>query len=99
MLFELNIPEYSFVNCLKEEAEREEIINYIIMPDHEENLPRVIPEPSRAQIYLLRGVLAYGIFEHCLSMRCGVDFGVPNKNHVKRIAVPYEAADIPSKTS
>jgi hypothetical protein len=32
-------------------------------------------------------------------MRCGVDFGAPNAFHVKRIAVPYEAADIPSKTS
>jgi len=31
-------------------------------------------------------------------MRCGVDFGVPHK-HPKRIAVPYEAVDIPSKTS
>lgn len=32
-------------------------------------------------------------------MRCGVNYGVPNKEHKKRIAVPYEAADIPSKTS
>jgi len=31
-------------------------------------------------------------------MRCGVDYGVP-KIHKKLIAVPYEAADIPSKTS
>ena len=47
----------------------------------------------------MRGTIGYGIFEHCLSMRCGVDYGVPNHLHVKRIAVPYEAADIPSKTS
>ena len=59
------------------------------MSDYEENLPASIPEASKPQIYLLRGVLAYGIFEHCLSMRCGVDFGIPNANHVKRIAVPY----------
>lgn len=32
-------------------------------------------------------------------MRCGVDFGVPSSLHIKKIAVPYEAADIPSKTS
>ncbi len=32
-------------------------------------------------------------------MRCGVDYGIPNHYHKKRIAVPYEAADIPSKTS
>ena len=47
----------------------------------------------------MRGAIGYGIFEHCLSMRCGVDYGVPNSLHKKRIAVPYEAADIPSKTS
>jgi hypothetical protein len=32
-------------------------------------------------------------------MRCGVDYGAPNELHIKKIAVPYEAADIPSKTS
>lgn len=89
MLFQLNMPEYSFVHCLKEQEERDQIINYIILPDYQQNLPRTIPLPSRAQIYLLRGTLAYGIFEHCLSMRCGVDFGIPNEKHVKRIAVPY----------
>ena len=51
------------------------------------------------QIYILRGALAFGIFQHCLSKRCGVDYGVPGPDHAKKIAVPYEAADIPSKTS
>lgn len=51
------------------------------------------------QIYILRGALAFGIFQHCLSKRCGVDYGVPGPDHGKKIAVPYEAADIPSKTS
>jgi len=37
-----------------------------------------IGEVSRNQIYILRGALAYGIFEHCVSMRCGVQFGAPN---------------------
>lgn len=54
---------------------------------------------SRDQIYILRGALACGILEHCLSKRCGVDYGVPGPEHIKNIAVPYEAADIPSKTS
>ncbi len=34
MLFELDMPEYSFVNCLKEDTEREQLINYVITPDH-----------------------------------------------------------------
>ena len=58
-----------------------------------------ISEASFNQIFILRGVFAYGIFEHCLSKRCGVDYGVPGPDHVKTIAVPYEAADIPSKSS
>lgn len=62
-------------------------------------IPSFINDASKPQIFLLRGALAYGIFEHCLSMRCGVDFGAPNHLHIKKIAVPYEAADIPSKTS
>ena len=32
-------------------------------------------------------------------MRCGVDYGVPGPEHKKQIAVPYDAADIPSKNS
>ena len=32
-------------------------------------------------------------------MRCGVNYGIPNKEHKKRIAVPYDAADIPSTKS
>ncbi len=76
------------------------MIQYLIQPEKDSNtIPVNIPDKSRPQVYLLRGILAYGIFEHCLSMRCGVDFGVPNSAHIKKIAVPYEAADIPSKTS
>ncbi len=32
-------------------------------------------------------------------MRNGVDFGVPGEEHPKKIGVPYEAADVPSKRS
>lgn len=63
------------------------------------SLSKKIFESSMSQIFILRGAFAYGIFEHCLSKRCGVDFGVPGLEHSKRIAVPYDAADIPSKTS
>ena len=50
-------------------------------------------------LYILRGALAFGILEHCLSLRCGVNYGVPDskRSAVKRIAVPYEAANVPSK--
>ena len=53
------------------------------------------------RFYCIRGYLANGICEHCLSLRCRVNYGVPDDERVlgteKRIAVPYQAADIPSK--
>jgi hypothetical protein len=33
--------------------------------------------PDVNQILAFRGLIAFGILEHCLSMRNGVDFGVP----------------------
>lgn len=35
--------------------------------------------PDSSQILVFRGFLAFGILEHCLSMRNGVDFGVPGE--------------------
>ena len=59
-----------------------------------------LPEDLNA-VLALRGVLGFGIFEHCLSLRAGVDFGAAGSDHHsgKRVGVPYEAADIPSKRS
>ena len=31
-----------------------------------------------------------------MSLRVGVDFGAPGEKHHKKVAVPYEAADVPS---
>ena len=55
--------------------------------------------PNTTQILVFRGFLAFGILEHCLSMRNGVDFGVPGEQHPKRLGVPYDAGDVPSKRS
>ncbi len=62
-------------------------------------MPEFVAIAWREQILVLRGALGFGIFEHCMSMRCDVDFGVPGLEHKKLIAVPYDAADIPSKNS
>lgn len=53
------------------------------------------------QIYILRGLFAKGILDYCLSKKCNIDYGIANKNHSnkKRIAVPNDAADMPSNTS
>jgi hypothetical protein len=34
-----------------------------------------------------------------LTLRNGVDYGAPGKDNLKRVGVPYEAADMPSKRS
>ena len=62
-------------------------------------MSRQITETARKILYAFRGLLAYGILEHCLSQRCNVNYGIPDKDRKKnkRLAVPYEAADIPSK--
>jgi hypothetical protein len=33
--------------------------------------------PDANQILVFRGLISFGILEHCLSLRNGVDFGVP----------------------
>lgn len=52
-------------------------------------------------IYMLRGLFAYGVYEHCLYLRCTVNYGCPNEERInktgRKVAVPYEAANIPSK--
>ena len=98
-MFEQDRHEFSFCSKLSEK-EKNTLITYVIDPIAKEStLSKKIPEGSKDQIYILRGSLSYRILEHCLSMRCGVNYGVPGPEHLKKIAVPYEAADIPSKTS
>ena len=62
-------------------------------------LPDCITDPLKNVLYAIRGALACGVLEHCLSLRCGVNYGIPDadRKKSKRLAVPYEAADVPSK--
>jgi hypothetical protein len=59
----------------------------------------MVPSKVLNQVFTVRGLISYGILEHCLSLRNGVDYGVPGPEHLKRVGVPYEAADVPSKRS
>jgi hypothetical protein len=50
------------------------------------------------QVLALRGFLAYGILEHCLSRRFQVDYGIdPRRGIKRRIAVPFRACDNPAE--
>lgn len=61
-----------------------------------ENL--VVPSFQSNTLLSLRAFLAYGILEHCLSLRHRVDFGVDSRRGFrKRTAVPYRASDTPSE--
>ncbi|OWZ16492.1 hypothetical protein PHMEG_0009705 [Phytophthora megakarya] len=57
-------------------------------------------EPYMTQMLALRGLVAFGVFEHCLEKRYRVDFGLPLLGtRQKKIAIPFRAADVPSDRS
>ena len=55
-----------------------------------------LPSLIREYLLILRGYLAYGIFESVISRRYRVDYGFDDQR-VKRLAVPFLAADMPSR--
>lgn len=61
-------------------------------------LERELGEKSREvqSLLVLRGLLGFGIFAHALQMRPRVEYGI-NERGLKRLAVPYRAADTPSE--
>ncbi|OWZ17142.1 hypothetical protein PHMEG_0008957 [Phytophthora megakarya] len=56
--------------------------------------------PFVNQLLALRGLLAFGVLDHCLEKRYRVDFGIPDStSRTKRVAIPFRAADVPSEWS
>ncbi|KAF1783817.1 Protein of unknown function DUF3645 [Phytophthora cactorum] len=56
--------------------------------------------PYTTQLLALRGLVAFGVFEHCLEKRYRVNFGIPvTGSRPKKIAIPFRAADVPSERS
>ncbi|KAG6583091.1 uncharacterized protein IUM83_06183 [Phytophthora cinnamomi] len=56
--------------------------------------------PYKSQLLALRGLIAFGVLEHCLEKRYRVDFGLPLPgSRPKKTAIPYRAADVPSERS
>lgn len=54
----------------------------------------------RDRLLALRGLIAFGILEHCLEKRHRVEYGLPDPGtRPKRMAIPFRAADIPSERS
>jgi hypothetical protein len=50
-------------------------------------------------IDLLRGGLGMGVLEYCLSLRYRVQYGYADSIRIQttKLAVPYEASEVPSK--
>ncbi|KAJ3031469.1 UNVERIFIED_CONTAM: hypothetical protein HDU68_003800 [Siphonaria sp. JEL0065] len=57
-----------------------------------------LDEMDMAKLLMLRGLLSYGLLEHCLSMRHAVNYGVDAKR-AKHMAVPFLAVDVPSEAA
>ncbi|ETK77423.1 hypothetical protein L915_16303 [Phytophthora nicotianae] len=56
--------------------------------------------PYTTQLLALRGLVAFGVLEHCLEKRHRVNFGLPIRgSRPKKIAIPFRAADVPSERS
>ena len=56
------------------------------------------PEVQRNYLLALRGQLACGLLEHCLSRRRSVDFGIDRRGGSRRlVAVPFRASDTPAE--
>jgi hypothetical protein len=55
-------------------------------------------DQQKADLLAFRGLLAHGIFVHCLKKRFRVEYGL-KPDALKRMAVPYDASDAPSKRS
>lgn len=57
-------------------------------------------DSCKGQLLALRGLLAFGILEHCLEKRPRVDYGLPTPGtRDKLLAIPYRAADLPTERS
>jgi Protein of unknown function (DUF3645) len=56
-----------------------------------------LKEQQQHQLLTIRGLLAYGVLKHCLSLRHGVKYGLDTRPERKRLAVPYDACDSPSE--
>jgi hypothetical protein len=79
---------------------RSEMIDYVV--DSSIGKPQSctidISQSQMETVLCLRGLLAFGLLEHCLIKRHRVDYGVSRPGK-KRLAIPFTAADAPNVRS
>jgi hypothetical protein len=71
-----------------------------ILKHSDPNLYNFLQDTDRYdQLLMLRGLLAFGLLEHCLAKRHRTDYGLHFDNANRKLAVPYRAAEVPSERS
>ena len=87
---------------IRSSEDSDEIIDFIINENsrYGEHLHDNWPKRDVKFILALRGFLARGILEVCLTRKHLVNYGVfLERNPIRRMAIPFEAADVPSLRS
>ena len=79
--------------------QHETVIESLVFDQHVDMHSReLFSDTQWAQLTCLRGFLGGGLLEYALSLRESVTFGI-DERRTKRIAVPYQAADLPTEKS
>ena len=89
------------------EGPKDKIMQFIMDPEPRLTVEDVLEvredglDVRHEQLLALRGFLAYGILEHCLTRRHRVDFGISRVEkplaQMRRVAVPFRASDSPAE--
>jgi hypothetical protein len=81
------------------QTKHKNVIESLVFDQHVDMHSReLFSEKKWAQLICLRGYLGGGLFEYALSLRESVTYGI-DVRRPKRIAVPYQAADLPTEKS
>lgn len=99
----IDSPPYE-LQWLKSCPSRDDVVAFVTEPRRGlkwlEMDPRLkkLSDDRKDALLALRGYLAFGILEQCLSRRYRVDFGVDERRgRSRRVAVPFRACDKPSE--
>ena len=94
-------PPYPMRWLLKHSACFETITEFVTDPTcslEQLEAQQKVPNVQRDHLLALRGLLACGLLEHCLSRRHRVDFGIDRRDAGRRkVAVPFRGSDTPAE--
>lgn len=95
-------PPY-LMRWLKRSTFLETIVSFVAEPHrsvdwfYQEVGKENVTETQMSYLLALRGILAFGLLHHCLTLRYRVDYGIDPRRENRRVAVPYRGSDRPSE--